>query len=103
MTLEDIRLLVVGVDQNARHYHSMSAEDAYTYWEETQRLPMISDDRHEEAWRFYVHRFTQDETDQTAAALYAALDGDPRVTVAHTVDHDPEDGTIHHIYQCEGY
>lgn len=103
MTLEDICQLVVSVDPNARHYRSMSNDDAYTYWEETQQLPFTSDDRHDEAWRFYVHRYTKTENDLTAAALLAALDSDPRVTVIYTPDHDPDDETIHHIYQCEGY
>lgn len=103
MTLEDISQLVVSVDQNARHYHSMSNEDAYTYWEEAQLLPLTSDDRHDEAWRFYVHRYTKTENDLTAATLLAALDGDPRVAVVYTTDHETDSGYIHHIYQCEGY
>ena len=103
MTLEDIRQLVVSVDQNARHYHSMSGEDAYTYWEETQLLPFTSDDRHDEAWRFYVHRYTKNESDTLAASLFTALDTDPRVTVIYTTDYETDSGYIHHIYQCEGY
>lgn len=103
MKLTDIEALVGGVDAQARHYFSMSTADAYTYWEETQRLPLVSDDRHQEAWRFYVHRYTKDEGDATAAALYTALDTDPRTTVIYTTDYDDESGYIHHIFQCEGY
>ena len=103
MTLSEIRALLVSVDPDIRHYFSMSDADAYTYWEETQLLPFTSDDRHDEAWRFYVHRFTKDEADTVAAALYTALDTDPRVTVIHTTDYETDSGYIHHIFQCEGY
>ena len=103
MKLTDIATLIGGVDAQARHYFSMSTADAYTYWEETQQLPFTSDDRHDEAWRFYVHRFTKDAADSTAVTLYSTLDADPRVTVIHTVDYDDDDGYIHHIYECEGY
>lgn len=103
MTLSDIETLIGGVDAQARHYFSMSTADAYTYWEETQQLPLISDDRHDEAWRFYVHRFTKDAADTVAVTLYSTLDADPRVTVIHTTDYETDSGYIHHTYQCEGY
>ena len=103
MTLSDIETLIGGIDAEARHYFSMSTGGAYTYWEETQMLPIISDDRHQEAWRFYVHRFTKDENDSTAAALFSTLDADPRTTVIHSKDYDPDSGYFHHIYQCEGF
>ena len=103
MKLTDIATLIGGVDAQARHYFSMSTADAYTYWEETQQLPLVSDDKHDEGWRFYVHRFTKDEADTVAAALYAALDTDPRVTVIHTTDYETDSGYLHHIFQCEGY
>lgn len=103
MTLGDIRALLVGVDPDIRHYFSTETERDYSFWEETQRLPLTADDRHDEAWRFYVHRFTRDEFDPLARRLFAALDADPRTTVAHTVDFEPETGYIHHIFECEGY
>lgn len=103
MTLSDIKTLVAGIDTNARHYFSEAQGEDYTYWEETQRLPLTGDDRHLEGWRFYVHRFTKDEADTVAAALYTALDTDPRVAVIHTTDYEPDSGYIHHTYQCEGY
>ena len=74
-----------------------------TYWEEIQRLPFLGDDVHEEAWRFYVHRFTRDEFDPIAGRLFEILDTDPRTTVIHRTDYEPDSGYIHHIYECEGY
>ena len=103
MTLSDIATLIGTTDSKARHYFSMSTDQAYTYWEETQRLSLTSDDRHDEGWRFYVHRYTKDAADSTAVTLYTTLDADPRVTVIHTVDYDADSGYIHHIYDCEGY
>ncbi len=103
MTLSDIKALAVSIDQNARHYFSESTGEDYTYWEETQRLGRLANDSHEEAWAFYIHRFTKDEDDTVAAAIFAALDADPRVTVSHTTDYEADSGYIHHIFQCEGY
>ena len=103
MTLGEIRVLLAGIDPDIRHYFSTETERDYSFWEETQRLPLTANDLHEEAWRFYVHRFTRDEFDPLARRLFAALDADPRTTVSHTVDFEPESGYIHHIFECEGY
>lgn len=106
MTLSEIKALVVTADPDIRHYFSMSDKDAYSYWEETLRLPFTADDAHgaaDQAWRFYVHRYTKTEGDAIAQALFDALDADPRTTVRWTIDSDPKDGYIHHIFECEGY
>lgn len=103
MTLADIRTLLVRVDPAIRHYFSTETSKDYTYWEETQRLPFLCDDRHQEAWSFYVHRFTRDEFDPVARRLFDTLDANPRTTVIHTVDHESDSGYIHHIYECECY
>ena len=103
MTIADIKSLLVSVDPSVSHYFSISSQKDYTYWEETKRLPSISDDVHQEAWRFYVHRYTHLEDDPVADALFRALDADPRIAVAHTVDPIREEGIIHHIFECEGY
>ena len=103
MTKAEIRTLLVGVDPDIRHYFTTEKTKDYTYWEETQQLPTLSDDRHDEAWRFYVHRFTRNEFDDVARRLMAALDADDRITVTYAVDYEREYGWIHHIYTCEGY
>ena len=102
MTLEDIRALLVSVDPDIRHYFSTETSRDYSYWEETQRLPFTADDVHEEGWRFYVHRFTRDERDPIAPRLFAVLESDPGTTVKWKVDHEPDSGYIHHIFECEG-
>ena len=109
MTIGEIRTLLVSVDSGIRHYFSMSNAEAYSYWEETHRLPLTADDQHKtEAWKFYVHRFTKTEDDVIAAAFFKALDEDPRICVRWVVDSeqgtgsDPDAGYIHHIFECEG-
>ena len=103
MTRAEIADLIVTVDPDARHRFSMSEDEAYTYWEETRRLPICSDDRHEEAWAFVVHRFTKSDYDPVPGALFDALDGDDRVTVKWLQDFEPDTRYIHHIFDCEGY
>ena len=77
MTLTEIKTLLVSADANIKHYFSKNTASEYSYWEETQQLPTIVDDRHEEHWRFYVHRWVQG-------------------------GYDRESGYLHHIFECEG-
>lgn len=102
MTLEDIRLMLVAVDPDIKYGFSMQ-KGAYSYWEAQQQLPFTADDRHEEGWRFYVHRFTRDPRDNIAERLFAALDENPATTVARTRDLDPDTGYYHIILECEGW
>ena len=101
MTLREIKTLVVSADPDIRHYFSEEKGRDYSYWEEIRRLAFMSDDRHEEAWRFAVHRFTRAENDPVAKRILDVLDGDDRVAVAYEVAVQ-DDGWIHHIYICEG-
>lgn len=104
MTLQEIKALLGAVDPDIRKGFSMEEDRDYSYWEETRRLPMSSDDRHdEEGWAFYVHRFTSDEYDPVALRFFEILDGCDNVTVKWTKDHDKDTGVIHHIFDCEGY
>ncbi len=104
MTKEDIRELLVSVDPDIKYKFSMSDADSYSYWEDTQRLPLIADDEHKEAWRFYVHHFTKQEDDPVATAFFQALDQEPGITVSWTKGpREPDTGYIQHIFTCEGY
>ena len=106
MTLSEIKALLVSADPNIKHYFSAADGDAYTFWEETQRLPFVGDDHHpvaDQAWRFYVHRFTKTEGDPVAQRLFEALDSDVRTTVRWTTDFENDTGYIHHIFECEGF
>lgn len=104
MTLSEIQSTLAGIDPGIKHYFSAAGGDAYSYWEETQRLPFTADDRHDPAdaaWRFYVHRYTKTEYDPVATALFTALDESTGIAVRWTVDFEPETGYIHHILECE--
>jgi hypothetical protein len=106
MTLSEIKALLVTADPNIKHYFSMSDADAYSYWEETRRLPFTGSDRYDpadQAWRFYVHRYTKTEGDAIAQTIFNTLDADPRTAVSWTTDFDKSSGYIHHIFECEGY
>ena len=103
MTLSEIRDLLVSVDPGIRHGFSMEKDKDYTYWQETQRLSLLRDDRHDEGWIFYVHRFTHDEFDPVADRFFQVLDTDPRTTVIHRPDYENDTGYIHHIFECQGY
>lgn len=103
MTTSDIQAMLVTADSSIRHHFSMGTGSDYSYWEETERLPLTGDDGHMTGWRFYVHRFTKSESDTVADTLFNLLDGDPRTTVQHSKAYEPETGYIHHIFRCEGY
>lgn len=106
MTRDEIKALLVTADPNIKHYFSMSDAESYSYWEETSRLPFLADDVHnvnDQAWRFYVHRFTKTEDDAIAQTIFNTLDADPRTTVRWVTDFDKDSGYIHHIFDCEGY
>jgi len=103
VTLSEIKTLLVTADANIKHYFSKNSGEAYSYWEETQMLPILSDGRHEEHWRFYVHRYTKTENDATAALIFSTLDADPRTTVRWIQGgYDTGSGYLHHIFECEG-
>lgn len=106
MTLSEIQALLVSADPDIKHYFSMNDSDSYSYWEKIRRLHFTADDRHndaDQAWRFYVHRYTKTEGDAIASTLFETLDSDPRTTVRWQTDFDRESGYIHHIFECEGY
>lgn len=102
MTLSDLQTMLVTIVPGIKHYWIMGHGQAYTYWEETRRLPLMADDRHiEEGWVFYVHHFTRDESDTVPGTLFAGLDGKPNVTVSWEVTYEQDTGYIHHIFSCE--
>ena len=106
MTLGEIQTQLAVIDPDIRHYFSAGTGEAYTYWEETRRLPLTADDTHpdaDQAWRFYVHRFTKAENDTIAANLFTALGANPGIAVMHRMAYENDTGYIHHIFECEGY
>lgn len=104
MTLSEIKALVLSADPTAERYESSrDGSESYTVWREVRRLAATADDVHIEGWAFQVDRFTRDEDDPVAEALFEALDGSDRVALAHIVDYERDSEYIHHIYDCEGF
>lgn len=104
MTIAEIRALILSADPDCARYESAHTDrDAYTVWREVRRLPVLSDDKHDEGWAFQVDRFTRTEDDPVAAAIYEALSADDRVAFSHDVDYERDTGYIHHIFDCEGF
>ena len=103
MTLPEIKALILSADATAERYESShTGSDSYTVWRGVHRLAVAADNRHIEGWAFQVDRFTRDEFDPVAEALFAVLDGSDRVAVYHEIDYERDSGYIHHIYDCEG-
>ena len=104
MTLSEIKALILSADATAEHYESSrDGSESYTVRREVRRLAATADDRHLEGWAFQVDRFTRDEHDEIAGALFEALDGSDRVALAYIVDYERDSEYIHHIYDCEGF
>lgn len=103
MSLEDIKNLIISVDEHAAHYESAyKGQDAYTVWYEIQRAGLIADNgMPNKSWRFQVDRFTKTEFDVIAARLEAALTACPLIAFDYLVDYEPDTGYIHHIFDCE--
>jgi len=102
VTLAEIRDTLVAVDPTISHYFSMGNGKPYTYWEETQAMPLMGDGGWaEEGWHFSVHRFAREENDTVAAALLEALKSHDEIAVDYLVDYETDTGYIHHIFDCE--
>lgn len=103
MTLKEIAAFLTDIDPDISHYESMEKRDPYSFWRETRPLSFMADGVHQEGWRFYVHRYSREEEDPVAAALWAALEQSDRFTVSYEKDYIPEKDMIHHIFECEGF
>lgn len=103
MTLKEIAEFLTDIDPDISHCESMEKREPYSFWKETRPLSFMADGVHQEGWRFYVHRYTREEEEPIAAALWAALEQSDRFTVSYVKDYIPEKDLIHHIFECEGF
>ena len=102
MTVSQFQAFVVSVDPDAGHYLSaFRGGYAYTEWREIRTLPLMGDGKHLGAMRFQIDRFTKDENDAVAAALYQALESRDDIAFEYIVDAETETEYIHHIFDCE--
>lgn len=102
MTITEFRDFIVSVDPTAQHYASdKRTEEAYTIWRELSTLPYLADGKHVGAQRYQVDRFTKTEYDDTAKALFDAIESRDDITCYYAVDYERDTGYIHHIYDLE--
>ena len=101
MTCTEIKTFLVSVDQTIERYESSKKGDAYTVWYELGMPNIFSDGQHEEIQRFQIDRFTKEEDDTTAAAIFTALEARDDISFDYLVDHEDDTGYIHHIFDCE--
>ena len=103
MTISEIKALLVTVDPTIERYESSKRDtDAYTVWYETNPGRAHADDQKQDVIKFQVDRFTKTEDDETAAAIYNALDARDDIAFDYLVDYENDTGYIHHIFDCEG-
>lgn len=102
MTPAEFKRIVTAVDPNAARYDSAyRGSRAYTVWREVESLGFMADGEHQGAMSYQVDRFTKDQDDPIAAALYAALEQNDRVAFRYLVDYERDTRYIHHIFDCE--
>ena len=107
MTVQDIRDLLMTVDENAKHYDAtadIKEHRDFTVWMEYEAITFYADDGEAETgWLFEVNRFTQQEYDEIADQLHRLLANDEHVTLNyHRVEYSQEAGYIRHIFDCRG-
>lgn len=105
MTIDEIRLLVISADENARHHWTSSDAKEYTIWSEYARSSFTANGLHSEGWKFQIDRFTTLDDDPIVARIISALDAAEAVSYTHLVDYEgtpKSGGLIHHIFDCEG-
>lgn len=97
-----LETLLLSIDPAAMKYEGNGGE-AYTVWTPCgeAQARFAGNRRRAVARKVQIDRFTKSDPDAVAAALYATLDADPRITFAYTQDFEPDTGYIHHIYDCE--
>lgn len=107
MRVQQIRDLIMTVDENARHYDATAEiqdRKNFTVWMEYEAITFYADDGEaEQGWRFEVNRFTTEEYDPMAEQLRELLANSEGVTLnSYRVQYNQQVGYIRHIYDCEG-
>lgn len=103
MTVKDIEEFVALIDPQARHYETAKDGSDFTVWMEYKAIGLDADDIMAiHGWKFEIARFTRTEYDPMAAAIFAALQNDPRIAVKnYDVEYTAKTGYIEHRFDCE--
>jgi hypothetical protein len=98
MTVDDIKLLVLEADPEAKHYwHTKSGN--YTVWAEYELGSFYGDNR-AHGWRFTVKRVTNGEDDPVPRQIQSVLDAN-MIPYLYQVEVDEEARTVTHLFDCE--
>ena len=102
MTLPEFGRLLATVDPDVKH-HVSAKRGNYTTWAEYERIDASADGINQGGWKVQVERYTRDEYDEIAAALYDLLQHRDNVAVEYMIDSegDGEDLVIRHLFDCE--
>lgn len=102
MTLPEFGRLLATVDPSVKH-HVSAVRGNYTTWAEYERIDASADGLNQGGWKAQVERYTREEYDEIAAALYDLLQGRDDVAVEYLMDSegDGEDLVIRHLFDCE--
>lgn len=100
MSLDEFKELLLEADPKATKASGTSTGERTVWWPGGIDDSLMSDDIEEEVVRLvYVDRFTKQDHDQIAAAIYTALDG-AFIPFRHEVIYENETGYIHHNFTC---
>lgn len=103
MTCSEIKAFLLTVDPNIERYESSrTGSDAYTVWRELGPRGIYADGVTQGIMRFQVDRFTREEDDAIATALWIALEERDDIAFDYLIDFERDTGYIHHIFDCEG-
>nr|DAH81010.1 MAG TPA: hypothetical protein [Caudoviricetes sp.] len=102
MTLPEFGRLLATVDPNVKH-HVSAVRGNYTTWAEYERIDASADGLNQGGWKVQVERYTREEYDEIAEALYDLLQNRDDVAVEYLMDSegDGEDLVIRHLFDCE--
>lgn len=98
--LTPFRDLLVSVDPKARKYAPVDTKGDYTTWTPGGIIRELADDADDNTTqRVYVDRYTRNDGDTIATALYDALNAN-YIPFEYERDYEADTRYIHHIFTC---
>lgn len=99
--MDKLKELLLSIDPDATKFQG-AGKGNYTVWTPYGENALQAGNRRREvAAAVQIDRFTKDDPDEIADAIYAALDAAAFVAFEYLLDYEPDTGYIHHIYDCE--
>lgn len=99
--MDKLKKLLLEIDPGATKFAG-AKQGNYTVWAPYGETPLMAGNRRQAiAAKVQIDRYTKDDPDEIAQAIYAALDNADFVAFDYDLDYEQETGYIHHIYDCE--